>query len=111
MLAVTSKVTRPRDYDVVLQRANGLIGHAMEAGLLDLEIIQAIILLTHWRKVDDQSAYRRIGYAVRMAYELKLSVRGPRPLPTDEIAARKVLNPERTWLSEWSGRHRTCLKY
>jgi len=93
---------RPRDYAGCLRRANSLLGQAMETGLLGIEVIQAIVLLTHWRKADDQSAYRRIGYAVRMAYELRLNVRGPRPLPTEEIAARKMLNPERTWQCEYN---------
>lgn len=100
VLTVTAKIVRPKAYSHCLMLSNKLVGQAVEYGLCSIEIVQAIILLTHWKKADDTTAWRRAGYAIRMAQELKLNVKRARPLPKNERQAREVLNTERTWLSE-----------
>ncbi|RSH84083.1 hypothetical protein EHS25_005328 [Saitozyma podzolica] len=99
VLTVTAKIIRPKAYSHCLMLSNKLVGQAVEYGLCSIEIVQAIILLTHWKKADDTTAWRRAGYAVRMAQELKLNVKRARPLPKNERQAREVLNTERTWLN------------
>ncbi|BGP21551.1 hypothetical protein JCM10295v2_000426 [Rhodotorula toruloides] len=98
VLCVTAKIFRPDAYSACLAIANKLIGQAVEYGLCSVEVVQAINLLTHWKKADDATSWRKVGYAIRMAYELRLNVNA-RPLPTDELQAREVLNRERTWLN------------
>ncbi|EPQ26057.1 uncharacterized protein PFL1_06266 [Pseudozyma flocculosa PF-1] len=99
VLAVTAKIARPAAYDPCLALANRLLGRAFEHGECSVEFIQVIHLLAHWRKGNDSSSFRRIGFATRMAQELRLFVPGPRPLPSNERAAREILNKERTWLT------------
>lgn len=102
VLAVTSRVIRPKAYAYCLSLANKLVGQTMEHGLSSVEIVQALNLLTHWKKADDNTSWRRVGYAIRMAQELKLHERGPRPLPTEEFLARDIVNRERAWFSRYS---------
>lgn len=96
---MTAKILRPDAYSACLAIANKLVGQAVEYGLCSVEVIQAINLLTHWKKADDATSWRKVGYAIRMAQELRLNVRVIRPLPADEMQAREILNRERAWLS------------
>lgn len=99
VLAVTSRIVRPKVYKSCLLLANKLVGEAVESGTCNIEVVQALNILAQWKKADDSSSWRRVGYAIRMAQELKLHLRSPRPLPSDERRAREVLNKERTWLN------------
>ncbi|KAL7419125.1 hypothetical protein Q5752_005961 [Cryptotrichosporon argae] len=99
VLTVTSKIIRPKAYPICLALANRLVGQAVEFGLCSVEIVQAIILLTHFKKADDATSWRRVGYAIRMAQEIRLNVKGQRPLPKNERQAREILNGERAWLN------------
>lgn len=100
VLTVTAKVIRPEAYSSCLLIANKLTGQAIEYGLCSVEVVQALLILTHWKKADDPSAWRKTGYAIRMAQELRLHQRAKRPLPRNERHAREILNRERCWLSE-----------
>ncbi|CAK9783420.1 unnamed protein product [Cutaneotrichosporon oleaginosum] len=99
VLTVTAKIIRPKAYSSCLLIANKLVGQAVEFGLCSIEVVQAIIMLTHWKKADDSTSWRKVGYAIRMAQELRLNQRAPRPLPRNERQAREVLNKERCWLN------------
>lgn len=99
ILTVTAKIVRPKAYSHCLMLSNKLLGQSMDYGLCSIEIVQAINLLTHWKKADDATSWRRVGYAIRMAQELKLNTKGQRPLPKNERQAREVLNRERAWLN------------
>ncbi|GMK56452.1 hypothetical protein CspeluHIS016_0302920 [Cutaneotrichosporon spelunceum] len=99
VLTVTAKIIRPEAYPSCLLIANKLVGQAVEYGLCSIEVVQAIIMLTHWKKADDSSSWRKVGYAIRMAQELRLNQRAPRPLPRNERQAREILNRERCWLN------------
>lgn len=100
ILTVTAKIIRPKAYSSCLLVSNRLVGQAVEFGLCSIEVVQAILVLTHWKKADDATSWRKTGYAIRMAQELRLNQRAPRPLPRNERAAREVLNRERCWLSK-----------
>ena len=91
ILTVASKTIRASVYPSCLILANRLFGRICELGLVSLEIVQALNVLTHWKKADDMSSWTRIGLAIRMAQELRLNVRGKRPLPGDERQAREIL--------------------
>ncbi|OXC70065.1 hypothetical protein AYX13_01411 [Cryptococcus neoformans] len=97
VVTVTVRVIRPKIYPQCLLLANKLVGQAVEFGLCSIEVVQTLCLLTHWKKPDDETSYVRMGYAIRMAQQLQLDTRAPRPLPQDERQAREVLNRERAW--------------
>lgn len=46
----------------------------------------------------DSSAWMRVGYAIRLGYQLRLHRRRQTPLPPDELEARVILDRERTWI-------------
>ncbi|GAA5854792.1 hypothetical protein JCM8547_004073 [Rhodosporidiobolus lusitaniae] len=98
VLTVSAKAARPDRYDECLRRSNKLVGEVVELGTSSIEIVQAFCLLSHWQEAEDSKSWSRVGLAVRMAQQLRLNVRAPRPLPTDETQARKLLNRERVWL-------------
>ncbi|KAI5475366.1 hypothetical protein MNV49_001597 [Pseudohyphozyma bogoriensis] len=60
-------------------------------------MIQAIAVLVFWKEASDCSAWLRIGWAIRIAYQLKLYTPRHHPLPTDVTAAKEQMNLERTW--------------
>lgn len=99
VLTVTAKILKPKAYSSCLLIANKLVGQAVEYGVSTIEVVQALIILQHWKKADDGSSWRKLGYAIRMAQELRLNHRAPRPLPANEKQARQVLNRERCWLN------------
>lgn len=102
VLTVTAKAVRPKAYNACVLLCNKLIGQAVEFGLSTVEVVQALLLLTHAKQPTDSSSWRKVGYAIRMAQELRLNVRAPRPLPEDERQAREILNKERAWLSTFA---------
>ncbi|KIR70529.1 hypothetical protein I310_05779 [Cryptococcus deuterogattii CA1014] len=97
VVTVTVRVIRPNTYPQCLLLSNKLIGQAVEFGLCSIEVVQALCLLTHWKKPDDETSYVRMGYAIRMAQLLQLNTKAPRPLPQDERQAREILSRERAW--------------
>lgn len=100
VLTVTARIIRPKAYAACLLLSNRFVGQAVEFGLCSIEIVQALNLLTHWKKPDDETSFRRVGYAIRLAQELRLDTRSPRPLPKTERQAREILNRERAWFSK-----------
>lgn len=102
VLAVTSKFIYRDIYVACLRLVHGRLANCCISGPAKVEIIQAISLLTFWKEPSDQNSWRRIGASIRMAYELGLHRMYKRPLPMEDLDARKVLNHERTWLRAWS---------
>lgn len=100
VLTITSKILRPKVYASCLLLANKLVGQAVENGLCSIEVVQAFHLLAYFKNAEDTTSWRRVGYAIRIALELKLNINAGRPLPTNELHAREVLNRERCWMSE-----------
>ncbi|GAA5838307.1 hypothetical protein JCM9279_003194 [Rhodotorula babjevae] len=99
VITVTAKAERPQVYNACVLLSNKLVGQAVEFSLSTVEVVQSLLLLTHWKQPNDSSSWRKVGYAIRTAQELRLNVRALRPLPEDERHARKILNRERVWLN------------
>lgn len=99
ILTVAAKFEQPGFYSKLLGLVNEHLAKVWIHGGARLEIIQAILLLFFFKQAQDSTSYRRIGFAIRMAYELNLDKphMENRPLPSDEIAARQILSGERTW--------------
>lgn len=73
-----------------------MISQAFATDLCTIDLIQALCLLHFWKSSTDGTSYRKMGYAIRIGYELNLD-RFVRPLPEEEEAARVVIDRERTW--------------
>jgi hypothetical protein len=110
VLAVTAKLCVPniKVYRELLSVAKRLLNEAMASDMCSLELIQSLSILCFWKECDDPTAWRKIGLAIRMAFELDLHlvdtwshtklVDGQADLPEDEIEARELLNCERAWI-------------
>ncbi|QRV85309.1 Fungal Zn(2)-Cys(6) binuclear cluster domain [Ceratobasidium sp. AG-Ba] len=97
ILAASCKFFNPGLYKRVHDLAQRLIGRALADGICTIEYIQALSIISYWREPDDGSCWRKIGLAIRMAYELNLHLVSEDMMPLDELAARERLNQERTW--------------
>ena len=91
ILTVAAKTVRPAAYPSCLVLANRIYGKICELGLVSLEIVQALNILTHWKKADDMTSWVRIGCAIRMAQQLRLNSKRTGSLPDDPWQAREVL--------------------
>lgn len=47
--------------------------------------------MTFWKDPRDSSSWRKVGLAIRMAYELNLHAAREDPLSSDELSAREQL--------------------
>ncbi|QRV92143.1 Fungal specific transcription factor domain [Ceratobasidium sp. AG-Ba] len=98
ILCVACRFVRPRAWDKCNALGQTLLGRALADGVCSIEYVQALSLLTFWKDPTDSSSWRKVGLAIRMAYELNLHERREKPLPAIEQLAREQLNRERTWL-------------
>ncbi|XPS81575.1 hypothetical protein M3J07_013536 [Ascochyta lentis] len=102
ILAAASKLLHASLYPALYAHAEGLLVESFRCGWKSIEIIQAMLILTYWKRPDDSRAWLSVGYAIRMAIELGWHQLGTDEmrLPPDvsEFQARKHRNVERTWL-------------
>lgn len=86
--------------------AETYIARKMHSGDYDLTLIQAILVLVHWKHPDDRTAYQKMGMAVRLIHELRLHLptdpTRPQRVPATEEDERKRAEVERTVHSESS---------
>ncbi|CAE7150712.1 unnamed protein product [Rhizoctonia solani] len=98
IISVSSKFFLPRVHHQCHALSQSLIGRALASDMCNIEYIQALSLSTFYKDADDASSWRKVGLAIRMAYELNLHEFRTQPLPKEELEARKQLNRERTWI-------------
>ncbi|CAE6368411.1 unnamed protein product [Rhizoctonia solani] len=97
ILAAACRFFKPSYFKPVHDLAQLLLGRALSDGISSVEYIQALSIMTHWKEAEDTSTFRKLGLAIRMAFELNLHHAKAEPLPIDELQARERLNEERTW--------------
>ncbi|CAE6434915.1 unnamed protein product [Rhizoctonia solani] len=97
ILAAACRFFKPAHFKPVHDLAQLLLGRALSDGISSVEYIQALSIMTYWREAEDTSTWRKLGLAIRMAFELNLHIARAEPLPIDELQARERLNEERTW--------------
>ncbi|GAA6059514.1 hypothetical protein JCM10212_006012 [Sporobolomyces blumeae] len=99
VLAVSAKFFRPDLYPSLLMSAQQLVVRGTGSAEVDIGLIQSCLLLVYWKEPLDASAWIRIGFALRAAYQLGLHAKRKASLPQDEHEARLILNRERTWIT------------
>ncbi|KAG8710071.1 hypothetical protein FRC11_004912 [Ceratobasidium sp. 423] len=97
ILAAACRFFKPSHFKPVHDLAQLLLGRALSDGISSVEYIQALSIMTYWKEAEDTSTWRKLGLAIRMAFELNLHHAKAEPLPIDELQARERLNEERTW--------------
>jgi hypothetical protein len=70
----------------------------MAEGTATVAVIQSLFLLVFWKEPFDQNAWLKVGYAIRLAYQLHLHRERKTPFPDDEAEARLIMDRERTWM-------------
>lgn len=99
MLATAAKFFRHDLYPRLLAHAQNMVTRAMGGDIEpNIGVLQAVLLLVYWKEPLDASAWLRIGYAIRLGYQLRLYRKRIEPLPADELEARILLDRERTWI-------------
>ncbi|GAA5989636.1 hypothetical protein JCM10908_000563 [Rhodotorula pacifica] len=100
MLATSAKFFRRDLYERLLAHAQTMVTRAMGGDVEpDTGLIQAVLTLVYWKAPQDKQAWTRIGYAIRLGYQLGVHHRRTTPLPSDEYEARVLLDRERTWIA------------
>ncbi|CAE7137650.1 unnamed protein product [Rhizoctonia solani] len=92
ILTVASRFARPEAWENCNSLAQTLLGRALGDGICSIEYVQALSLLTFWKDSRDSSSWRKVGLAIRMAYELNLHEPRSEPLPRIELLAREQLS-------------------
>lgn len=108
ILAVASRYRNPAGHHACMRQAKDHIGQmliAQQQGGSWLPVIQALCTLAFWKDAADESAWRFIGFALRLAFEegLHKLPRGDASVaqePQDSASAREEMNRQRTWLCE-----------
>jgi hypothetical protein len=108
VLAATSKLFRKDLCPGLLAHANTILDRALLRGVTHISLMQSLMILTYTKAPADTSAWRRIGMAIRMGYQMHLHVPRNTPLPDDENAARVIL-VSRFWKRRLTGRMRSGL--
>lgn len=91
ILAASSKFFRKELHAALLSHAHSILNRATNKASCSTGIIQALMILVYWKAPSDRSGWLKIGMAVRMGYQLGWHLTMDRPLPTDELAARRTL--------------------
>ncbi|KAF2996279.1 hypothetical protein E8E13_005006 [Curvularia kusanoi] len=102
VLTAAAKLLHAPLYASLSALAEDLFVECFRGGTKSVEIVQAILILTYWKKPDDSRAWLSVGYATRMAIELGWHQLGgdemKAPANASELTIRKFRNLERTWL-------------
>ncbi|GAA5945842.1 hypothetical protein JCM3775_001903 [Rhodotorula graminis] len=99
ILTASAKFFRPDLYPQLLASAQQLVTRAMGGdGDPEIGLLQSLLILTYWKEPFDTSAWLRVGYAIRLGYQLGLHHKRRHPLPENEHEARVMLDRERTWI-------------
>lgn len=112
VLACSSFFYQRQAHAALLSSAHTLLDSAIVNGDGDVTVVQSLMILTYWKvrtwffvvmrvlrhvqvltpqRPSDRSAWRKIGIALRTAYQLFWHVPRLDPLPEDEMRARNIL--------------------
>lgn len=101
MVMAGCKFFKPNLYPAMLNLAREFAKEAFAENWKSVEVVQAFACLTYWKEPGEQRTWTYIGYACRMAVELRLNrYIGKRPYET-ELQMRERRNRERTYLVLW----------
>lgn len=72
LLSVTARFFGEHYRDALAEDAERRLSEAMAKGQVSLETLQAFLVQVYWKRPDDTAAWRRMAYAVTLAYEMNL---------------------------------------
>ncbi|KIV86244.1 hypothetical protein PV11_01867 [Exophiala sideris] len=102
ILTASAKSMNPAVYPALKDHAETLFSRSFRRGQKSAEVVQAILILTYWKELDDTRAWLSVGYAIRLSMELgwhKLSkVQHENDHVKTDLERRTLRNCQRTWL-------------
>ncbi|GFZ44268.1 hypothetical protein JCM24511_01990 [Saitozyma sp. JCM 24511] len=101
VLAAASTFTRRDLHPQLLNHNQTILNRAMSNGACDIGIVQSIIISVYWKAPTDRTAWMKIGWAIRMGYQMRWHHPWRTQLPAEERELRMALDPERTWFCLW----------
>jgi hypothetical protein len=91
VLAAASTFTRRDLHPQLLNHIQTILNRAMSNGACDIGIVQSIIISVYWKAPTDRTAWMKIGWAVRMGYQMRWHHPWRTQLPADERELRMAL--------------------
>ena len=91
IMAVSARFVRPDIYSHLFSHFQTLLNRAIQDDVCDTSLVQSLLVAVYWKEVTDLSVWRKIGIALRMAYQMRWHVMRKGPLPQDERRARIVV--------------------
>lgn len=91
ILAMSAKFFRSDLHVSLLQHYHTISSRALQADQCDVSLVQSILVDVYWKQVKDVSAWRKIGTAIRMGYQMRWHKSRTSPLPADDREARILL--------------------
>lgn len=99
IMTVASKFSRPDLFPACSEICNRLMALAAVEDLCNLDHIQALSILSFWKESGDTTSWRKIGRAIRMAFELDIHISHLKNTnDPDEVINREIMNRQRTWM-------------
>jgi len=102
VLTVAAKILNPSIYPALKDHAETLFTESFRRGDKSPEAVQAILILTYWKELDDTRAWLSVGYAIRLSMDLGwhnlLPEQDQYLEAVSSLERRKRRNIERTWL-------------
>lgn len=62
----------PNVADALFEMASTMANRALQAGTVDLALVQALLVLVYWKKPKDPTAYHKLGLATRLMCQLRV---------------------------------------
>ncbi|KAG2172980.1 hypothetical protein INT44_004721 [Umbelopsis vinacea] len=99
IIAASAKFSRPDLYPACSEICNRLLCLAAVEDLCNLDHVQSLSILSFWKESSDTTDWRKIGRAIRMAFELNVHTAHLKTTnSSDEIVNREIMNRQRTWM-------------
>lgn len=91
VICAAAKYSRGDLHPALLSHSNLLIERAIVAGLEDTALVQSILVSIYYQPYGETSAWKKIGWAIRLGYQFRWHEVRKRSLPADERAKREIL--------------------
>ena len=91
VLCAAAKYSRPDLHPTLVAHCQTMVGRAILAGSDSPDLVQSILVTVYFQPHSDSSAWRKLGWAIRMGYQFRWHEPRKRPLPAEESAKREIL--------------------
>ncbi|RSL74081.1 hypothetical protein CEP53_000447 [Fusarium sp. AF-6] len=101
ILTASAKAFNPVLYEKLYNHAQDLFTESFRHGTKSTETVQAILILTYWKELQDGRAWTSVGHAIRLCFDMgwhRLVPSSPQEQASGTESTRRALrNIERTW--------------